>query len=273
MPGRLILCSTPIGNLGDAPPRLAEAIASADAVYAEDTRRSDTLVRALGLDVRLRSYFVGNEADRADELGRRLAAGETVALLTDAGTPSVADPGTSAVSAARRAGAQVSIVPGPSAVTAAVAVSGFSGDRFAFEGFLPRKGKERTERIRGIGREARPSVLFVSPHRLAEDLSDLLSVLGADRAVCVTRELTKLHEEVWWGTLADAADRWGPGAGRGEFTIVVEGSSEPGPDVHAALELARTLVEDGLSPSAAARRAAALTGASRRDLYEGLTAG
>ncbi len=179
MPGTLILCASPIGNLADAPPRLAEALTSADLVYAEDTRRARILLGHLGVSRPVRSYFVGNEAERAAELAGRLADGETVALLTDAGVPTISDPGLSAVRAALEAGAVVTGVPGPSAVTMAVAVSGFPADRFAFEGFLPRRGERRAERLAALAGEPRTLVLFCSPGRLAADLADLAAALGA----------------------------------------------------------------------------------------------
>ena len=263
----LILCAGPIGNLSDAPPRLAAALQSADIVYAEDTRRAATLLAHLGVDRPLRSYFVGNEAERADEVEERLAAGETVALLTDAGSPAVADPGVTAVRAAIAAGAPVTVVPGPSAVTAAIALSGMPGDRFAFEGFLPRSGLARSERIGEIASDERTTVVFCAPGRLAADLADLASVIP-DRDVVVCREMTKLHEEVWRGTLAAAAEEWGGRRVKGEVTIVVEGGSRPEPDLDAAIDEARAAIEGGERPSSAVRRIATETGVSRRALYE-----
>ncbi|MCJ7724857.1 MAG: rRNA small subunit methyltransferase 1, partial [Acidimicrobiia bacterium] len=181
MPGSLILCAGPIGNLGDAPPRLAEALGSADIVYAEDTRRARVLLQHLGVDCPTRSYFVGNEADRSIEMAGRLSAGETVALITDAGTPGIADPGLTAVRAAIEAGATVTGVPGPSAVTLALAVSGLPADRFVFEGFLPRKGRRRAERIRSLRTEERTVVLFCAANRLAADLTHLAGEIGMER--------------------------------------------------------------------------------------------
>lgn len=262
----LIVCGTPIGNLGDVPPRLREALESADVVFAEDTRRTGRLITALGLDVGLRSYFVGNERQRAPELGRLLTAGRTVALVTDAGMPAISDPGAAAIEVAAEAGADVTVIPGPSAVTAALAVSGFDGDRFVFEGFLPRKGRERRERLEALGIEQRTAVLFLSPHRVGGDLEDLASSLGADRRVVVARELTKLHEEVWRGTLGEAAAHWGT-TGRGEFTVVVAGAVPPEPDLETAVTMARAAIADGEAPSRAVRRVAAKHGVSRRALY------
>lgn len=273
MAGVLILCGTPIGNLGDAPPRLAEALSQADCVYAEDTRRSGRLLAALGVKPRrLRSYFAGNEARRTGELAGRLAAGETVALVTDAGTPGISDPGLSAVRAARAGGARVTIVPGPSAVTAALAVSGLAGRRFFFEGFLPRAGQRRARRIRAVASAVETVVLFSSPHRLADDLADLAGAGMAARPLTVVRELTKLHEEIWTGALAEAGREWGARPRQGEFTLVIgpedRGGRPPRPEVmERAGEGVRRLVEEGLSTSAAVREVARLLELSRRDLY------
>lgn len=272
VPGMLILCASPIGNLADAPPRLAEALGSADVVYAEDTRRARILLGHLRVSRPVRSYFVGNETGRSVELAGRLAAGETVALLTDAGVPGISDPGLSAVRAAVEAGAMVTGVPGPSAVTMAVAVSGLPADRFAFEGFLPRQGRKRAERLSALAGEPRTLVLFCSPGRLAADLADLAAALGGDRPCAVCRELTKLHEEIWRGTLAEAAARWEENPARGEVTLVVGGAPEPGPDLDAALAEVQALVEEGSPLSAACRVVAERRGIRRRALYEAATA-
>ncbi len=266
MTGRLIVCATPIGNLGDAPPRLVEALGGADLVYAEDTRRTRKLLSAFGIDVPLRSYYAGNERSRAAELDEELARGRVVALVTDAGTPAVSDPGASAVAVAAAAGAEVTVVPGPSAVTAALAVSGFLADRFVFEGFLPKKGKERTRAVAGLVTEARTAVVFLSPHRAGADLAELAGALG-ERRVVVARELTKLHEEVWRGTLEEAARRWGPDA-RGELTLVIEGAAPAAGDLEEAVAAASAAITAGARPSEAVRRAAADHGVSRRELYE-----
>lgn len=272
MPGTLILCAGPIGNLGDAPPRLAEALRSATVVYAEDTRRARILLGHLGVSRPLRSYFAGNEAERAVELARRLAAGETVALLTDAGVPTISDPGLSAVRAAISSGAAVTGVPGPSAVTLAVALSGLPADRFAFEGFLPRRGLKRSGRLRSLSAEGRTMVLFCAPGRLAADLGDLAAALGGGRTCAVCRELTKVHEEVWRGTLAEAGRRWAEEPARGEVTLVVAGAPEPASDPEGALARVGELVAQGHSLSAACRAAAEEWGVGRRGLYEAVTA-
>lgn len=268
MVGTLIVCAGPIGNLGDAPPRLGEALAAAEVIYVEDTRRARVLLDRLGVDRPVRSYFVGNEEERSREVASRIAAGETVALLTDAGTPGVADPGLSAVRAALEAGGTVTGVPGPSAVTLALAVSGLPADRFVFEGFLPRRGRERSQRLAGIAAEARSVVFFASPNRLAADLADLAAVHDAERACVVCRELTKLHEEVWRGDLGTAAEHWGGmDRVRGEVTVVLGPGTASAPDLTVAIATTRHLVASGVPPSEAVRRVAQETGVSRRDLY------
>ncbi|MDH3260356.1 MAG: 16S rRNA (cytidine(1402)-2'-O)-methyltransferase [Acidimicrobiia bacterium] len=268
MTGRLVVCATPIGNLGDASPRLAEVLRSADVVYAEDTRRSRVLLTALDIDRPLRSYFVGNEEQRSEELAGHLEAGQTVALITDAGMPSISDPGVSAVSGARRVGAEVQVVPGPSAVTAALAVSGFDAQRFVFEGFLPRKGSERKDRLAALASEERTIVMFSATHRVARDLADLASQLGTDRPVAVCRELTKRYEEVRWDTLAGAVEHLDDRGTKGEYTVVIQG----GPQVVISLDesLAEVLqrIEAGEVLAAAVRTVATLNRVGRRVLYE-----
>ena len=267
----LYICATPIGNLGDVSERLAEVLRSVAVVYAEDTRRTSTLLRFVDSDRPVRSYFVGNEAYRANELVERLMLGEDVALVTDAGTPVVADPGVSAVAAAVEAGATVTVIPGPSAVTAALAVSGFGGDRFVFEGFLPRRGEERRTRAAEIGRETRPVVLFCSPRRVADDLALIAESADADRKVCVCRELTKQFEEIWRGTLGEAVEHWAAIQPRGEFTVVLEGARTPEEvSLEQAIERARVLVEAGASKSEAARQVAKETSFPKKPIYDAL---
>jgi len=270
--GRLMVCATPIGNLGDVSERLRETLRTADIVYAEDTRRAATLLQHVGARPSVRSLFVGNEASRTDDLLASLAEGLTVALITDAGMPAVSDPGSEAVRRAREAGHRVTVIPGPSAVTTAVALAGFGGDRFVFEGFLPRKGRERSERLATIAIEERPVVLFISPHRLVPDLESIADATGFQRDIAITRELTKLHEEVWTGPIGVAIEEWSEREVRGELTVVVS----PGPakkvPVKTAVTEARQLVAAGSSPSEAARRVAGATGVSRRSIYEALIA-
>ncbi|MDX6230666.1 MAG: rRNA (cytidine1402-2-O)-methyltransferase [Frankiales bacterium] len=223
--GRLVLLGAPIGDPGDASPRLAEWLAKADIVAAEDTRRLRRLTHDLSVTIsgRVVSYFDGNELERTPVLVDELLAGRTVALVTDAGMPSVSDPGYRLVVAAVRAGVPVTAAPGPSAVTTALALSGLPSDRFCFEGFLPRKAGERRSRLTALAAEPRTMVFFEAPHRLAESLADLSAAFGGSRSAAVCRELTKTYEEVRRGGLAELAE-WAAGDVRGEITVVVAGA-------------------------------------------------
>lgn len=243
-------------------------LAGADLIYAEDTRRTAKLLAALDIRTEIRSYFVGNEEHRSQELGRRLESGEVIALVTDAGMPSIADPGLSAVQAAVGTGAEVTVLPGPSAVTAALAVSGLPSERFVFEGFLPRKGSDRRNRLHDMATEQRTSVLFSAKKRLLRDLTDLADALGSDRPVVVARELTKAFEEIWRGTLAEAADHWSDVEPRGEFTLVVGGAPAIMPDLVQAVAQTEAAMGAGESMTDAVRRIASETGVGRRQLYE-----
>lgn len=266
--GKLILCATPIGNLGDTSARLREALANVDLIYAEDTRRAAKLLRALDVRTPLRSYFVGNEETRSRELGGRLEAGESVALLTDAGMPSIADPGLSAVRAALEVGAEVTVIPGPSALTTALALSGLPAQRFVFEGFLPRKGGGRKSRLKELAAETRTIVLFSAKSRIGSDLVDLGDALGTERRVVVARELTKAFEEVWRGSLGEAASTWSDREPRGEFTLVIAGAEKDAPDIDRAVLEVNAAIDAGDSMTDGVRRVAAQHGVSRRELYE-----
>lgn len=267
--GKLILCGTPIGNMGDASPRLQAALRDADIIYAEDTRRSAHLLQTFGLARPLRSYFAGNENERAQELTDRLQRGETVALLTDAGMPSVSDPGLTAARAAHFAGATVTVVPGPSAVTAALAISGLPSDRFVFEGFLPRKQSGRKRLLEQLAEEPRTIVLFSAASRVATELEELAATLGTHRPVAVVRELTKIHEEVYRGGLAMAAAEFAARESiKGEITIVIGPKPVVAADLKAAATTARKAIEEGTKPSEAVREAAAAHNVSRRLLYQ-----
>jgi 16S rRNA (cytidine1402-2'-O)-methyltransferase len=254
--GVLVLVGTPIGNLRDLAPRAAETLAQADVVCCEDTRRTGKLLSLAGIE--RRPFVVVNEHTEARETPRvlaRLARGERVALVTDAGMPGVSDPGERLVVAAVRAGYTVEVVPGPSAALAALVVSGLPAGRFTFEGFLPRKGPARTERIAAVATETRTTVLFEAPHRLARTLADLAdrAACGPERRVAIARELTKLHEEVWRGTLAEAmawvAEREPPG----EIVIVLAGAPPAAPPDDDAV---RAAVDAELAAGASARDAA-----------------
>ncbi|MCO8307413.1 MULTISPECIES: 16S rRNA (cytidine(1402)-2'-O)-methyltransferase [Streptomyces] len=240
MTGTLVLAGTPIGDTADAPPRLAAELMAADVIAAEDTRRLRRLTQALDVRPagRVVSYFEGNESARTPELVETLAQGARVLLVTDAGMPSVSDPGYRLVAAAVERGITVTAVPGPSAVLTALAVSGLPVDRFCFEGFPPRKAGERLARLREVAGERRTLVWFEAPHRLDDTLAAMAEVFGADRRAAVCRELTKTYEEVRRGPLAELA-AWAREGVRGEITIVVEGAAAPGPEEADPAELAR----------------------------------
>ena len=241
----------------------------ADIIYAEDTRRSSTLLQRLGLSRPLRSYFAGNEDARSEEIAERLRSGETVALLTDAGMPSISDPGVTAARAAHFAGAKVTVIPGPSAVTAALAISGLPSDRFVFEGFLPRKASGRRALIESLTAEPRTIVIFASPKRIVDDLRDLAAALGSHRPIAVTRELTKVHEEVWRGPLGMAVNEFERRDSiKGEITVVIGPTPVVAADLTAAATAAREAIDSGAKPSEAVREAAAAYNVSRRLLYQ-----
>jgi 16S rRNA (cytidine1402-2'-O)-methyltransferase len=262
--------ATPIGNLGDLSPRAVETLAAADAIACEDTRRVRRLLTHAG--IRPPALLVVNEhteARTAADVVARVARGERVAVVTDAGMPGISDPGHRLVAAMVAAGHRVEVVPGPSAATAALAVSGLPTGRFVFEGFLPRKGSARTERLDAVAAERRTVVLYEAPHRLVRTLVDLERVAGGDRRVAIARELTKLHEEIWRGTLSDAR-RWAEEAPpRGELVIVMSGAPpDAGPDddrIAAEVEAERA---GGASARDAAATVAARLGVSRRRAYD-----
>lgn len=237
--GLLVLAGTPIGDVADAPPRLAAELAEADVIAAEDTRRLRRLAQALDVapTARLVSYFEGNEVGRTPELVEALRGGARVLLVTDAGMPSVSDPGYRLVAAAIEEGVRITAVPGPSAVLTALALSGLPVDRFCFEGFLPRKGGERASRLRELADEPRTLVFFESPHRIDAALADMAAAFGADRGAAVCRELTKTYEEVRRGPLAELA-AWAAEGVRGEITVVVAGADPAAPEPTAAADLA-----------------------------------
>ncbi len=269
----LVLAATPIGRADDASPRLAELLASADLVAAEDTRRLRRLAADLGVEIggRIVSYFAGNERHRVPELVDAVAGGSTVLVVTDAGMPSVSDPGYLLVTACVDAGLPVTALPGPSAVLTALSVSGLPADRFCFEGFLPRKGGERRRALGALAREQRTMVFFESPRRTQATLTAMADVFGPERRGAVCRELTKTHEEIVRGPLSDLI-AWSESQEhgvRGEVTLVIAGAAAEQRD-HDAEEL-RDLVAaaqaDGLTRKDAIARVAAETGVRRQDVY------
>lgn len=275
-PGVLVLAGTPIGDPADAPPRLRAELAGADVVAAEDTRRLRRLAHALDVQVggRVVSYFEGNEAARTPELVEALAAGERVVLVTDAGMPSVSDPGYRLVAAAVDRGIPVTAVPGPSAVLTALAVSGLPVDRFCFEGFLPRKAGERLARLREVAADRRTLVYFEAPHRIDAALAAMAEVFGPQRRAAVCRELTKTYEEVRRGPLAELAE-WAAQGVRGEITVVVEGAPEPGPADLDPAELVRRVAAReaaGERRKEAIAAVAAQAGVPKREVFDAVVA-
>jgi 16S rRNA (cytidine1402-2'-O)-methyltransferase len=271
--GRLLIAATPIGNIDDASPRLRSALATADVIAAEDTRRLLNLLRALEVQPvgQVLSYFEGNETERTAELLTRLSAGATVLLVSDAGMPLVSDPGYRLVSAAYAAQIAVDVIPGPSAVLAALAVSGLPVERFIFEGFLPRKRGERTNAIASLREEPRAVVFFEAPHRLVECLIDCAEGFGASREIAVCRELTKTYQEVVRGTCTEVLEHFRHHEPRGEITIVVAGRSAPlSDDLSDAgiVELVRLEQSAGGSPNAAIAAVAKRIGLPRQQVYD-----
>jgi 16S rRNA (cytidine1402-2'-O)-methyltransferase len=268
--GTLTLVATPIGNLGDMTQRAIDALTHADIVCCEDTRRTGMLLTHLGISGK--KYLVVNEHtehDACDEIVAAVVAGRNVVLVSDAGTPGISDPGERVVRAALDAGIEVTSTPGVSALTMALVLSGLPTARFVFEGFLPRQGGDRAARLAEIADERRTIVLYEAPHRLERTLADLEVACGALRRVALARELTKMHEDVWRGTLHDAARHAVDVAPRGEYVIVLEGARPPAPatddDITEAL---RREMDGGASKRDAAARVAVLLGAPKRRVYE-----
>jgi 16S rRNA (cytidine1402-2'-O)-methyltransferase len=271
----LVLAGAPIGQPGDASARLRQELAAAEVIAAEDTRRLQRLCKDLAvvLTGRVLSYFEGNEVRRTPELLAAIRAGQRVLLVTDAGMPTVSDPGFRLVSAAAAEGLPVTCVPGPSAVTTALALSGLPSDRFCFEGFLPRKAGERRTRLGALAAERRTAVFFEAPHRLADTLADMSAAFGADRPAVVCRELTKTHEEVRRGALGELVT-WAADGVRGEITLVVAGAPEPDVELSGE-ELVRQVrlrEEAGLSRKEAVGAVAQETGVPKREVYDAVVA-
>ena len=276
MHGRLQVVATPIGNLADLSARAREALSSADVIAAEDTRRTRVLLSAMGIAKPLVSLHAHNESQRTPELLARLAAGETIALVSDAGTPLLSDPGLELVQRAVRAGFEVHAIPGPSAITSALAVAGLPTDRFCFEGFLPSRERERRAALAALAHEPRTLVFFEAPHRILRTLADMAVEFGAERPAAVARELTKAHETIYRGTLRELLARAQAEENfqRGEITLVVHGAAAPTAGVDGKL-LRRTveLLAQELPPGRVAAIAAQLTGATRAAAYALATRG
>lgn len=267
--GVVVLAATPIGDIADASPRLVTELTNADVIAAEDTRRLRRLLERLGVqtDAPIMSYFEGNEARRTGELLRLLEQGARVVVVSDAGMPSVSDPGYRLVAAAVARGFRVTAVPGPSAVLTALAVSGLPVDRFCFEGFLPRKTSERLRRLAELAAEPRTMIFFEAPHRTAATLSAMAEAFGADRPGAVCRELTKTYEEVRRGSMQELAD-WAGSEVRGEVTLVIGGAPTPTADLESAAQEAVELAASGMKLKAAVAQVAQQEGVAKNALYD-----
>ena len=271
MSGMLYLVPTPIGNLGDISPRMAEALAQADFIAAEDTRVSVKLLNHLGIKKPMVSYYRHNTSTSGPAILERLLAGESCALVTDAGIPAISDPGEELVALCAQAGVEVVSIPGPCALVAALAASGQPTGRFTFEGFLAMNKKNRRRHLESLRGEERTMIFYEAPHTLPATLADLAETFGPDRPVSLCRELTKLHEEIIRTTLGEAAERYQPEPPKGEFVLVVRGAEpreEPEVTLEDGLDRVRILrEEEGLSLRDAVKRAAKELGLSRNELY------
>jgi 16S rRNA (cytidine1402-2'-O)-methyltransferase len=274
-PGRVLLGATPLGNPGDASARLIDALRTAPVIAAEDTRRLRRLTQDLGVQPvgRIVSFFEGNERERTPGLIEALRAGDDVLVVTDAGMPSVSDPGYRLVAEAIAQNLPVTILPGPSAVLSALAVSGLPVDRFCFEGFLPRKAGDRRKALAALATEPRTMIFFEAPHRLGESLADLSAAFGPQRAAAVCRELTKTYEQVRRGELSELA-KWATGDVRGEITIVVAGAPPAGPidDPVRLAEMVAATEAQGVARKSAMAIVAAQAGVSKRVVYDAVIA-
>lgn len=273
MCGTLTVVGTPIGNLGDMSPRAVKALEEADFIAAEDTRVTMKLLNHFGIKKPMVSYFEHNKWERGELVCARIEAGENCALVSDAGMPAISDPGEMLVRQCAERGIPVTVAPGPSAVIAALALSGLPTGRFTFEGFLSMNKKSRREHLLEVANERRTMVFYEAPHKLPATLRDMLEAWG-DRKIALVREISKIHEEVIRTTLREAADRFAEGGARGEFVLVIGGAShEETPEeatLEQAVELAKSLTEGGLSASEAAKQAGKLTGFRKGEIYKGM---
>lgn len=269
MTGKLYLVATPIGNLGDISRRAAEALAAADFIAAEDTRVTLKLLNHLGIKKPLVSYYEHNSAASGEKILSRLTAGETCALVTDAGMPAISDPGEGLVRLCAAAGIEMTVIPGPCAAVSALVLSALPTGRFTFEGFLSTAKKSRFKHLEELKAERRTMIFLEAPHKLHTTLADMLSVLG-DRDIALCRELTKLHEEVIRCKLSEAVARYESESPRGEFVLVLDGAHETAAEVSAdeALDIVRRHLDSGLSLKDAAKRASEETGVSKNVLYD-----
>lgn len=273
MSGKLYVVGTPIGNLGDMSPRAAEILKAVDFVAAEDTRVTVRLLNHLGLKKPMISYHEHNKASRHEEIAGRIESGETCALVTDAGMPAISDPGEDLVRFCRERGLDIESVPGPSALITALAISGMPSGRFCFEGFLSVNKPSRFSHLEALTREERTLIFYEAPHKLAATLKDMFRYFG-DREIALVKELTKLHESCELTTLSAAAEKYADGSAKGEYVIIVHGAEKNDmpeeTDVDGAVLIAERLVEDGMSPAAAAKEASAVSGVRKNEIYRRL---
>ena len=271
MSGVLFVVGTPIGNLGDFSPRAVETLSSVDFIAAEDTRVTLKLLNHFGIKKPMISYFEHNKRERGDIICSRIENGENCAIVTDAGMPCISDPGEELVKQCAERGIRTIVVPGPSAVISALAVSGLATGRFTFEGFLSTNKKSRKEHLEQLTSEKRTMIFYEAPHKLAATLNDLYNAFG-DRRISIVREITKIHEEVIRTTLKKAAENYGDGSLKGEIVLVVEGAAEEIRQEEFTLEqaadIAKKLMKDGCSVSESAKQAAKITGFKKNEIYK-----
>lgn len=273
MAGKIYVVGTPIGNLGDLSPRAAEVLEAVDFIAAEDTRVTAKLLNRFGIKKETVSYYEHNKAQKGEYLIRRVLAGENLAIVSDAGMPAISDPGEDIVRSAHQSGITVESVPGPSALTAALSISGFPTGRFCFEGFLSVNRISRMRHLEEIKNETRTLVFYEAPHKLVKTLSDMLLVLG-ERDICVIKEITKIHETVYHFNFTAAIEFFGENPPRGEYVVIIKGATrqadKPAITLEDAQKLAKKLVSEGMSASAAAKEAAAAGGFKKGDIYKAL---
>ncbi|MBW4620026.1 MAG: 16S rRNA (cytidine(1402)-2'-O)-methyltransferase [Cyanosarcina radialis HA8281-LM2] len=269
-PGTLYIVGTPIGNLEDITFRAVRILQSVNSIAAEDTRHTGKLLQHFQIKTPQISYHEHNSTQRLPELLQRLQRGESIALVTDAGMPSISDPGYSLVKACVDLGIPVVPIPGATASITALSASGLPTERFVFEGFLPTKGKERQQRLEFLQTETRTLIFYEAPHRLRQTLQDLANFLGTERQIVLARELTKLHEEFWRGTIANAIDRYAQKQPQGEFTLVVAGAIEETPilSTDALKAELQELLHQGMTRSQASQKLAKVTSLTRQQIYQ-----
>ena len=273
MSGILYVTGTPIGNLSDLSPRAAKTLSEVDFIAAEDTRVTLKLLNHLGIKKPMVSYYEHNKRERGEVICARIEQGENCAIVTDAGMPCISDPGEDLVKLCEERGIKTIVIPGPSAVISALAVSGLETGRFCFEGFLSVNKKSRSEHLKSLKNERRTMIFYEAPHKLPATLRDLYSTFG-DRKLSIVRELTKIHEEVIRTTTGYAAENYADGSVKGELVLVLEGAKEVEAEknytLNDAVELAKKLIENGEKPTAAAKSAAEMTGYKKNEIYREL---